>query len=150
MSGAGSPVAVLGAGSWGTALGIQAGIGNLGVSVVQFLTPWVITAPLLGAIAGGSLSWTKGAAVKQLWIQNATFIWIVPVVFFTLAAAVGLRSIPVRGSFRDQAVIFRRKHNWVMTSLYMMTFGSFSGFAAAFALGGAFLAAARMSRSSSL
>ncbi len=118
----------------GTALGIQAGIGNLGVSVVQFLTPWVITAPLLGAIAGGSLSWTKGAAVKQLWIQNATFIWIVPVVFFTLAAAVGLRSIPVRGSFRDQAVIFRRKHNWVMTSLYMMTFGSFSGFAAAFGL----------------
>ena len=118
----------------GTALGIQAGVGNLGVSLVQFVTPWIITAPVFGALAGGALTWTKGGAAKQLWIQNAAFVWVIPVVFFMLAAAVGLRSIPVRGTFRDQAVIFRRKHNWVMTALYMMTFGSFSGFAAAFGL----------------
>ena len=33
----------------GTALGIQAGIGNFGVSVVQFVTPWIIGIGLVGA-----------------------------------------------------------------------------------------------------
>jgi NNP family nitrate/nitrite transporter-like MFS transporter len=32
----------------------------------------------------------------------------------------------------DQFAIFKNKHNWVMTWLYVMTFGSFIGFSAAF------------------
>jgi len=118
----------------GTALGIQAGIGNFGVSVAQFLIPAVIGVSLFGPLGGDPLTWTKDGVSKQLWIQNAAFIWVLPILLFTIAAAVGLRSIPVTGSFRDQAVIFRRKHTWLMTSLYFMTFGSFSGFAASFAL----------------
>jgi len=118
----------------GTALGIQAGIGNFGVSIAQFLTPVVIGFALFGPLGGDSLTWTKGAVSKPLWIQNAAFIWALPVLFFTLAAAMGLRTIPVMGTLGQQAVIFRRKHTWVMTSLYFMTFGSFSGFAASFAL----------------
>jgi NNP family nitrate/nitrite transporter-like MFS transporter len=118
----------------GTALGIQAGVGNFGVSLVQFLTPLVIAAPMFGAAGGGSLAWTRGDLTRPLWMQNAAFIWVLPVVFFTVAAAVGLRSIPVKGTFAQQAVIFRRKHTWVMTSLYVMTFGTFSGMSAAFAL----------------
>ena len=118
----------------GTALGIQAGIGNLGVSIVQFLTPLVITVPLFSALGGGALTWTKGDQTAPLWMQNAAFIWILPVAFFTVAAAVGLRSIPVKGTLAQQAVIFRRKHTWIMTSLYVMTFGTFSGMSAAFAL----------------
>jgi len=35
----------------GTALAIQAGVGNFGVSVVQFVTPWVIGFALLGGMA---------------------------------------------------------------------------------------------------
>jgi NNP family nitrate/nitrite transporter-like MFS transporter len=118
----------------GTALGIQAGIGNFGVSLVQFLTPVVIGAAIFGGVGGGSHGWTKGGVTKQLWLQNAAYIWAIPVALFTLAALFGLRSIPVKANFRDQAVIFKRKHNWVMTSLYFMTFGTFSGFSAAFAL----------------
>lgn len=118
----------------GTALGLQAGIGNLGVSLVQFLTPLVIAVPLLGSLGGGPLDYTGGQEGQRLWIQNAAFIWAVPVALFTLAAALGLRSIPVRGTFAQQATIFRRKHTWTMTILYFMTFGSFSGFAAAFGL----------------
>jgi NNP family nitrate/nitrite transporter-like MFS transporter len=38
----------------------------------------------------------------------------------------------VRLSLARQFVIFRRKHNWLMTWLYMMTFGSFIGFSATF------------------
>lgn len=37
-----------------------------------------------------------------------------------------------KASFRDQAVIFKRKHNWIMCVLYLGTFGSFLGFSAGF------------------
>ena len=118
----------------GTALGIQAGIGNFGVSLVQFLTPVIITIPIFGALGGSSLTWTHGTAASQVWIQNAAFIWAVPIVLFTVASAIWLRSIPVTATFAQQAVIFKRKHNWIMTSLYVMTFGTFSGMSAVFAL----------------
>jgi len=118
----------------GTALGLQAGIGNLGVSLVQFLMPVIIVVPLFGAWGGEPLSYSAGGSGAQLWIQNAAFIWVLPVAALTVAAALGLRSIPVRGTFLEQSAIFKRKHTWIMTVLYFMTFGSFSGFAASFGL----------------
>jgi len=48
----------------GTAMGIQAGLGNFGVSLVQFLAPWIIGFAALGAIAGGPQVFTKADAVK--------------------------------------------------------------------------------------
>ena len=39
-----------------------------------------------------------------------------------------------KASLRDQAVIFKRKHNWIMCWLYLGTFGSFIGYAAGFPL----------------
>ncbi len=113
----------------GTALGIQAGLGNLGVSLVQFLTPWLITLSTIGIGAGQLLK--KGANVTPVWLQSAAFFWVIPVVVTLAFAIVWLRDVPVKASVKDQAVIFRRKHTWVMTSLYIMTFGTFSGFAAA-------------------
>jgi NNP family nitrate/nitrite transporter-like MFS transporter len=101
---------------------------------VQFLTPVVITFPLLCPVAGGPLTCRTGETTQQVWVQNAALIWIIPVGIVTLLAAVYLRTIPVRGTFREQATIFRRKHTWIMTVLYFMTFGSFSGLAAAFGL----------------
>jgi len=118
----------------GTALGLQAGIGNLGVSLVQFLTPLVIAVPLFGSLGGEPLSVSGGSGGEAVYIQNAAFLWVVPVMLFTLAAAWGLRTIPVRGTLGEQSTIFRRKHTWTMTVLYFMTFGSFSGLAAAFGL----------------
>lgn len=118
----------------GTALGIQAGIGNLGVSLVQLTTPLIIAIPIFGALGGDSLNWVRAGKSTAIWMQNAAFIWVLPVLFFTAAAALLLRAIPVKGTFGQQAVIFKRKHNWIMTSLYFMTFGSFSGFSASFAL----------------
>ncbi len=40
----------------------------------------------------------------------------------------------MKASFETQAVIFRRKHNWILSWLYLGTFGSFIGFAAGFPL----------------
>jgi NNP family nitrate/nitrite transporter-like MFS transporter len=39
-----------------------------------------------------------------------------------------------KASFATQAVVFQRKHNWIMCYLYVGTFGSFIGFSAAFPL----------------
>ncbi len=48
----------------GLAMGIQAGLGNFGVSIVQFVAPWIIGFVAIGTIAGGPLVFTKGEAVK--------------------------------------------------------------------------------------
>lgn len=111
----------------GTSLGIQAGLGNLGVSIVQFVTPWVIGFALLGS----SLTTEDG---EELWLQNAFIIWIPLIAVLALVAWLRLRSVPVRANVREQLDIFRNKHTWFMTSLYIMTFGSFAGFSATFGL----------------
>lgn len=118
----------------GTALGIQAGVGNFGVSLAQFVTPWIIGFAAFGAVAGDAQTFTKGGASKAIWLQNG-LIWYVPLlVGLGILAFVMLRSVPVRASFREQLDIFKNKHTWFCTVTYVMTFGSFSGFAAAFPL----------------
>jgi MFS transporter, NNP family, nitrate/nitrite transporter len=117
----------------GTALGMNAGLGNLGVSTVQFVVPLVITAGVFGALGGEPQTWVKGEATKQLWLQNAGFIWVPFILASALAAWFGMNDLAsAKASFSDQAVIFRRKHNWLMCWLYLGTFGSFIGYAAGF------------------
>jgi len=118
----------------GTALGIQAGIGNFGVSLTQFVTPWIIGFAALGALGGGPLTFSRGEVSRPMWLQNAMF-WYVPlIVLVALLAWIRLRSVPIRASVREQMDILREKHTWLMTSLYIMTFGSFSGLSAVFPL----------------
>ncbi|MBI4209794.1 MAG: NarK/NasA family nitrate transporter [Deltaproteobacteria bacterium] len=118
----------------GAALGIQAGVGNFGVSLAQFVSPWIIGFALFGTIAGGSQVFKKGEVIKDIWLQNAVF-WYVPLLLVLgIACLIWLRSIPVKASFREQLDIFKSKHTWFCTITYVMTFGSFSGFAAAFPL----------------
>lgn len=119
----------------GTALGLNAGLGNLGVSVVQFVVPIVITLGVFGALGGEPQTWVKGAVTKHMWLQNAGFVWVPFIVLSTLAAWFGMNDLAsAKASFADQAVIFKRKHNWLMCWLYIGTFGSFIGFAAGFPL----------------
>jgi len=118
----------------GTALAIQAGIGNFGVSVVQFLTPWLIGFALFGSLAGAPQTFTKGSVTKDIWLQNATLTYIPLILVFGALAWVMLRSVPLRANFRDQLDIFRMKHGFFMTLLYIMTFGTFSGLSAVFPL----------------
>jgi len=118
----------------GTALGIQAGVGNFGVSLTQFVTPWIIGIGMFGALAGDPQVYTKGDVVKSMWIQNAAF-WYVPLlIVMGILSWTMLRSIPVRASFGEQLDIFKNKHTWFCTITYVMTFGSFSGLSAAFPL----------------
>jgi NNP family nitrate/nitrite transporter-like MFS transporter len=118
----------------GTALAIQAGIGNFGVSVVQFVTPWIIGLALFGSLAGDAQMLKTAAGEKPIWLQNALLIYAPFILVFGLAAWLFLKSVPVRANFREQFDIFKMKHAFFMTLLYIMTFGSFSGFSATFPL----------------
>ncbi|KVP74533.1 NarK family nitrate/nitrite MFS transporter [Burkholderia ubonensis] len=119
----------------GLATGLNAGIGNLGVSVVQFVTPLVISVGLFGSLAGAPQGGAVDGGGQPVWLQNAGFVWVPFIVVATLAAWFGMNDIAdARASFAEQAVIFRRRHNWLMCWLYVGTFGSFIGFSAGFAL----------------
>lgn len=116
----------------GNALALNGGLGNLGVSVMQFLVPVVITTGVFGAI-GGDAQVTKDGA--HLWLQNAGFIWVPFIIASALLAWFGMNDIAdAKASFAEQAAIFQRKHNWLMCWLYTGTFGSFIGFSASLPL----------------
>ena len=116
----------------GHALAINAGLGNLGVSGMQFIVPLVITAGVFGAIGGAGQTASNG---EILFLQNAGFIWVPLILAASIAAWFGMNDLATASaSFSQQAVIFKRKHNWLMCLLYVGTFGSFIGFSAAFPL----------------
>jgi MFS transporter, NNP family, nitrate/nitrite transporter len=194
----------------GTALGLNAGLGNFGVTTMQIVIPLVMTVGLFGAWGGAPMTlvkdsgWIFGkiAAGTPTWIQNAGFAWVLslvplsmlcwfgmnnlktvspntgsPVIAFakitylyTLAflpsifmlwlylpkpTGLGLLSMWVAipldvvlalavmklaafGEMKEgvakQFAIFRNKHTWSMTALYIVTFGSFIGFSMALPL----------------
>lgn len=179
----------------GLALGLNAGIGNLGVSVMQFLIPVVMTGALFGSLSGAP---HLTAAGKALYIQNGALVWVPLLLVVTIGSWFGMNNLPaqdseptsaaigrilglqgaalavsalgawilvknpklplglqlglmvgvvllclaamklfpgkVKTSLDKQFAIFRMKHNWIMTLLYIMTFGSFIGYSASFPL----------------
>jgi len=77
----------------GTALGLNAGLGNFGVTTMQILIPLVMTMGVFGALGGDSMplmkdsGWILGKilAGTETWVQNAGFVWLVfliPLAFF--------------------------------------------------------------------
>ncbi|MBT3321289.1 MAG: antiporter [Anaerolineae bacterium] len=176
----------------GMSLGLNAGLGNIGVSVMQVLIPFVVTFGLFGALGGEGLS-VNG---ETFYIQNAGFVWVPILLVLALAAWFGMNSLStatpnlgstsssllkilgligvggvgaaiglylllglklnmwlvlpvtiiatvfmmkavpgeVKSNLDVQFAIFKNKHNWIMTYLYTMTFGSFIGYSAAFPL----------------
>jgi NNP family nitrate/nitrite transporter-like MFS transporter len=116
----------------GQALAMNAGLGNLGVSVMQFVVPLVITIGVFGAIGGEPQQLSEGG---QLFLQNAGFIWVPFLIVGAIAAWFGMNDIAdAKASLGDQLTILKRKHNWIMCFLYTGTFGSFIGYAAGFPL----------------
>jgi NNP family nitrate/nitrite transporter-like MFS transporter len=194
----------------GTALGLNAGLGNFGVTTMQIVIPLVMTVGLLGSFGGEPLTlvkdsgWIFGkiAAGTPTWIQNAGFAWVLSLVplavlcwfgmnnlktvspatgnplaafakityLYTLAfvpaifmlwlylpkptglgvlsmwvaipldvlLALGVMKLAAFGAMKEgvakQFAIFRNKHTWSLTALYIVTFGSFIGFSMALPL----------------
>lgn len=194
----------------GLALGLNAGLGNFGVTTMQILVPLAMTMGIFGGEAM-ILENTSGTLIGKIpagaetWIHNSGFVWLillVPLAFATwfgmnnirteqvspnigspvtsfgiisamlliafICAIFGiwlmlpesangsgfgvpkeivllivvtstvllLRQMPggIGTNLGHQYQIFKNKHTWVMSIIYTMTFGSFIGFSAAFAL----------------
>jgi len=78
----------------GLSLGLNAGLGNAGVSVMQFLLPWIITFGAFGSIGGDPYELVSAGANKQIWIQNAGLVWVPILGVFLIAAFFGMNNLP--------------------------------------------------------
>jgi NNP family nitrate/nitrite transporter-like MFS transporter len=117
----------------GFALGLNAAGGNIGVSVVQFLVPMVITGAIFGAFSGSpQIVQSTG---KALYLQNAAILWIPLIVLSLFTTWYFMNNLKVaRASITEQLPVLKRAHNWTMSWLYLGTFGSFIGYSAGFPL----------------
>ena len=194
----------------GTALGLNAGLGNFGVTTMQIVIPLVMTVSLFGGLGGEPMTlvkdsgWIFGkiAAGTPTWVQNAGFAWLLSLVPLSLVCFFGMNNLTTVspniggtipaflkiiwlytlsfvpagiglylylpapsglgvlnmwlampliivstlmvmkltafGTMKDniaaQFSIFKNKHTWAMTVLYIVTFGSFIGFSMALPL----------------
>jgi MFS transporter, NNP family, nitrate/nitrite transporter len=112
----------------GWALGLNAAGGNIGVSSVQLLTPILMGAGFVNLYLA-----TPGPG--GIYLQNAGLMWLVPIFIAVIGAALFMNNLSTaRSTFRDQLAIIGRKHTWIMSFIYIGTFGSFIGYSAAFPL----------------
>ena len=99
----------------GTMLGINAAGGNIGVAVVQLVAPVAIGA--------------------SLFLENVAYVYLLPIVAATVCAWLYMDNLStVQARLSTQLTALRSKHTWVMSFLYIGTFGSFIGYSAAFPL----------------
>ncbi|AGB82936.1 nitrite extrusion protein, nitrite facilitator [Serratia sp. FGI94] len=116
----------------GGALGLNGGLGNLGVSVMQLVAPLAITLGMFGLFGGSGHLQPDGS---QLWLENAAWIWVPFLLVATLAAWFGMNDLAAsKASLRQQLPVLKRGHLWLLSLLYLSTFGSFIGFSAGFAM----------------
>ena len=194
----------------GTALGLNAGLGNFGVTTMQIVIPLVMTMSLFGGMGGEAMvlvkdsGWILGKimAGTPTWIQNAGFAWLLSLIPLSVFAWYGMNNLKTVtpdsggtlaaflkiiwlytlsfvpaglglylylpaptglgilnmwiamplivfstlmmmrlaafGAMKDniakQFAIFKNKHTWSLTLLYIVTFGSFIGFSMALPL----------------
>jgi MFS transporter, NNP family, nitrate/nitrite transporter len=112
----------------GWALGLNAAGGNIGVSSVQLLTPILIGVGLVNLYQA-----TPGAG--GIYLQNAGLMWLLPLAVAVFGAVFFMNNLSsARSTFKDQLAIVGRKHTWIMSYIYVGTFGSFIGYSAAFPL----------------
>src|SRR5699024_269449 len=108
----------------GTALGLQAGIGNFGVSLVQLLTPWLISFPLFGFAffdkVGSDFLDRFGFGLFRshtmtfigkpdvlVWYQNSALVYIPFIIAGAIWAYIVLKSVPMKVSIKQQFDIFK-------------------------------------------
>lgn len=120
----------------GIALGLNAGLGNLGVSALQFIVPIIISVSSFEIITGVPQELVlNDGSIKKIWLQNASFFWIVPILLASVSAFFFMDNLPTtKSSLYEQLIIFKRKHMYLIIWLYSMSFGSFIGYSAAFPL----------------
>ena len=110
----------------GTALGLNAGLGNFGVTTMQIVIPLVMTMGLFGAFGGEAKvlvkdsGWILGkiAAGTPTWIQNAGFAWVLSLVPLSLLCWWGMNNLKTVSPATGSPVVAFAK----ITYLYSLAF----------------------------
>jgi NNP family nitrate/nitrite transporter-like MFS transporter len=112
----------------GWALGLNAAGGNIGVSTVQLLIPILMSFGIINL-------YVAAPGPGGVYIQNAGLVWLLPLAIAVFCAYRYMNNLTdARSTFKDQLAIIKRKQTWIMSWLYVGTFGSFIGYSAAFPL----------------
>ncbi|MDQ3158437.1 MAG: NarK/NasA family nitrate transporter [Actinomycetota bacterium] len=111
----------------GAALGLNAAGGNLGVALIQFFLPVVV--------GGAGIFGLVKASESGIFLQRAGYLYAVLAVIAAVAAYFFMNNLTSAYSKpREQLAVVKYKHTWVMSFLYIGTFGSFIGYSAAMPL----------------
>jgi MFS transporter, NNP family, nitrate/nitrite transporter len=111
----------------GLALGLNAAGGNLGVAVTQLLIPLVI---IVGVPAA-----TVKLPEHDVHLAYAGLVWMPFIVVAALGAWLYMDSLTqARSDGRAYAMALKQPQTWVMSILYIGTFGSFIGYSFALPL----------------
>jgi MFS transporter, NNP family, nitrate/nitrite transporter len=111
----------------GFALGLNAAGGNLGVAVVQLVVPLVV-------IIGVPMAAAK-LPKHEVHLAYAGLVWIPFIVTAAVCAWLFMDSITdARADTRSYVSALRHGQTWIMSILYIGTFGSFIGYSFAFGL----------------
>ena len=114
-------------GKKGLALGLNAAGGNLGVAMTQLLVPLVI-------IVGVPTAAVK-LPVHEVHLAYAGLMWVPFIVAAALGAWLYMDSLTeARSDGRSYSMALKQPQTWVMSILYIGTFGSFIGFSFALPL----------------
>lgn len=106
----------------GFALGINGGIGNLGVSIFQLLAPLILGSALYGKEING------------IYLSSAVVLWIPFIIIFTILAGWKMVNLPTIIRPLTQFRVFTQLDMYLVTILYFCAFGTFIGCAVAFPL----------------
>jgi len=119
----------------GFAMGINAGFGNLGVSVAQLVVAMLISVNLFGWSGGEPQIWGQGGDVHAVWLQNAGYFWTPFIVIVALICYLYSHDMPrLKITPKDQFGAMKHPHTWYVSILYLSSYGTFLGFSAAFPL----------------
>ena len=115
----------------GTALGINAGLGNFGVTTMQILIPLVMTVSVFGALGGEPMTLVKDSgwifgkilAGTPTYIQNAGLTWVLSLVPLGIIAWFGMNNLLPVSPDAGNAVSAFFKVTWLYTLVFVPAIG---------------------------
>ncbi|KAA1428209.1 MFS transporter [Nocardioides antri] len=111
----------------GAALGLNAAGGNLGVAIIQFWLPVIV--------GGAGIFGLVKASEGGIHLERAALVYAALAVIAVLAAYFRMDNLSnAKSPVKEQLAVLRNKQTWVMSFLYIGTFGSFIGYSAAMPL----------------
>ncbi|GAB2887893.1 MFS transporter [Nocardioides pacificus] len=111
----------------GSALGLNAAGGNLGVALIQLFLPVIV--------GGAGIFGMVKASDGGVHLERAAWVYAGLAVVATLAAYLFMDNLGTAVSKpREQLQVVRKPQTWIMAFLYIGTFGSFIGYSAAMPL----------------